>query len=330
MIESALVKGARAWRAIAGTDTEIEKFIKRKYRKAVRVERGRNATQYTNQDAVVIRSKVNPEEKRGIYMKGGCDLPSLFLSGPMIKETLASGTVAIARPTVAVGTSQTSQVLQTLEGIPEDHVVETCRRLEIRPTFFKPLLFDPTFDAGGMDKFGEFPKSAVVLSVGSDLTRSLHRHREHGFLVDIGGWWLNQSLDKAIQDVETVKWFKKTFEPVGKMTVPEFSTNMELIAKHLRDKLNAHLIVMNTLVVEPLSPTHNFQLLNEDHVTRKRSFNIALAELSRSQGFHVIDVDRILKENGVRDQVDFAHFPVEGKLPVAEDAYRIFRELEIV
>jgi len=330
MIEATLVKGARAWRAIAGNGTAIEKYVKRKYRKAVRFERGRNATLYSNQDAVVVQSKEGPEPKRGIFMKGGCDLPSLFLTGPMIKDVLREGSIAIARPAVAVGSSQTSQVLQTLEGIPEEHVVETCQRLRVPPTFFKPHLFDETFVGSGMDRFGEFPKSAVVLSVGSDLTRSLHRHREHGFLVDIGGWWLNQSLDKAIQDVETVKWFRKNFEPVGKMTVPEFATNMELIAKYLRDQLDSHLIVMNTLVVEPLNPTHNFQLQNEDHITRKRSFNIALADLSRSQGFHVIDVDRILKENGVRDQVDFAHFPVEGKLPVAHEAFRIFRELEIV
>ena len=139
------------------------------------------------------------------------------------------------------------------------------------------------------------------------------------------GWLgsrLVEALANGLEDVETVKWFKKNFEQVGKMTVPEFVSNMELIVKHLRDKLGSHLIVMNTLVIEPLSPTHNFQLLNEDHVTRKRAFNIALAELSRSQGFHVIDVDRILKENGVRDQVDFAHFPVEGKLPVAREAFR--------
>ncbi len=330
MIETALVKGARAWRSIAGNGTAVEKFVKRRYRKAIRVEKGRLATQFSNQDSVVIEAKKNPEDKRGIYMKGGCDLPSLFLTGPMITDVMATGTLAIARPTVAVGTSQTSQVLQTLEGIPEEHIVETCRKLQIRPTFFKPTLFDKTFEATGMERFGDFPKTAVVLSVGSDLTRSLHRHREHGFLVDIGGWWLNQSLDKAIQDVETVKWFKKTFEPVGKMTIPEFVSNMELIVKHLRDQLGSHLIVMNTLVVEPLSPTHNFQLLNEDHVTRKRAFGIALADLSRSQGFHVIDVDRILKENGVRDQVDFAHFPVEGKMPVAREAFRIFRELEIV
>lgn len=330
MIETVLVKGARVWRKFAGLDSSVEKFIKRKYRRSIRVEKGKYAKQYSNQDAVVIQAKKNPEDKRGIYMKGGCDLPSLFLTGPMIKEVMREGTLAIARPTVAVGTSQTSQVLQTLEGIDEEHIQETCKKLQIRPTFFKPTLFDPTFDAAGMDRFGEFPKSAVVLSVGSDLTRSLHRHREHGFLVDIGGWWLNQSLDKAIQDVETVKWFKKNFEQVGKMTVPEFVSNMELIVKHLRDKLGSHLIVMNTLVIEPLSPAHNFQLLNEDHVTRKRAFAIALAELSRSQGFHVIDVDRILKENGVRDQVDFAHFPVEGKLPVAREAFRIFRELELV
>jgi hypothetical protein len=330
MIETTLIRAARAWRTVAGNGTAVERFVKRRYRKAIRVDRGKNAVQYSNQHAVVVATRDSSEPKRGIYMKGGCDLPSLYLAGPQLVNEIREGSVAIARPASAVGSSQTSQVLQTLDGIDESLVAETCRRLQIRPSFFRATLFDETFVPTGMERFGEFPKTAVVLSIGSDLTRSLHRHREHGFLVDIGGWWLNQSLEKAIKDTDTIRWFKQTFEPVGKMQVEDFAKNMEQVAHHVNEKLGAQLIVLNTLVVEPGNETHNYQLLSEDHSTRKRSFNIALAELSRSLGFQVLDVDRILKTNGVKDQVDFAHFPIEGKLPVANEAFRIFKELEIV
>lgn len=329
MMEAALVRAARLWRAVAGESTGLERFLKRRYRTAVRVERGANATQYLNNNAALVVSKKEPENKRGIYMKGGCDLPSLFLAAPMIMDSITDGSIAMSRPPISVGSSHTSQILQTLDGISRETVEETCRRLQIKPSFFQPGVFDPTFIPDSMNEFGAFPKNVVVLSIGSDLTRSLHRHREHGFLVDIGGWWLNQSLEKAIDDVDTIRWFKQTFEPVGRVSIPDFQSNMRRIARHLRDELSAELIVFNTLVVEPGKHVHNFQLLTEEHETRKREFNIALAELSGQLGFHVLDIDQVLKRQGVLEQVDFAHFPVEGKMPVAREGFRILKELEV-
>lgn len=330
MIEQTLVLGARAWRVVAGKNSAVERLIKRRYRDTWRVERTGKTLQYSNQHGVVVSRREGPDPKVGVFMKGGCDLPSMFLIGPMIAESLSSGSVAIVRPPEAVGSSQSAQVLQTLDGISREAVEETCRKLEIRPSFFRPVLFDKGFDVAGLERLGTYPKSIVVLSIGSDLTRSLHRHREHGFLVDIGGWWLNQSLDKAIKDVDTVKWFRDNFEPVGRIGVDDFARNTEQIIRHLTDELGAHVITFNSLVVEPSAPTHNYQLLNEDHFTRRRDFNIALAELSARLNFHVLDVDRILKERGVVEQVDFAHFSVEGSMAVAEEGFRIIKELHVI
>ncbi|MCA1735705.1 MAG: SGNH/GDSL hydrolase family protein, partial [Actinobacteria bacterium] len=149
-------------------------------------------------------------------------------------------------------------------------------------------------------------------------------------LVDIGGWWLNQSLDKAIKDVETLRWFQKNFEAEGRISPPDFASNLSKIVHLLRERIGAEPIVLNTLVVEPGSPHHNYQLLAPDHFTRTREFNIALTEVSRALGFHILDVDRVLKQGGIRDQLDFAHVPVEAKMPIAREAFRILRELEIV
>lgn len=329
-MEQVLVRAARVWRKVAGERTALERAVKRRYRDAVRVERGPRAVQYSNQHAVVIQSKEGAEPKRGVYLRGGCDLPSFFLTAPFIKDTIEEGSIAIARPTSGVGTSQTAQVLQAIEGVPRSAVEDTCRRLEIKPTFVQATLLEENFEVPTMERFGPYPKNVVVISVGSDLTRSLHRHREHGFLIDIGGWWLNQSLDKAIKDVDTVRWFKKNFESVGRISVDDFAANLARIVQLLRESIGAEPIVYNTLVVEPGTPHHNYQLLAVDHFTRRREFNVALAEVSRGLGFHMVDVDRVLKENGIRDQVDFAHFPAEAKLPVAREAFRILRELEIV
>ena len=329
MIERALVRAARAWRTVAGNHSALERRIKRRYRRAMRKDSGRHADHFSNQHAVVVRAKEAPDPKIGIFLKGGCDLPSLFLAGPMIRDNLRQGTVAIFRPPDSVGSSQSAQLLQTLAGIPDGLVEETCRRLRIPRSFFQPVLFQPNFEVRALPNAPAFPKTVAVLSIGSDLTRSLHRHRQHGFLVDIGGWWLNQSLDKAIQDMEAVRWFKETFEPVGKIDVADFQENFGRVIRELESR-GSNVIVFNTLELDPLSPIHNYQLQNQAHSTRRREFNLALTELSAKLNFHVVDVDRLLKLQGIREQVDFAHTPAEAKLPIAREGCRILRELGVV
>ena len=328
MIDQAMVKAARAWRSVAGEKTAIEKYVKRRYRRAVHKEAGRYASQYSGPNEVVIRARRDPENKTGVFLKGGCDLPTLFLMGPMIRDDLRTGTVAILRPPESVGSSHSSQLLESAAGVSMELIEETCRRLEISRAFFKPVLFQERFAVKALPKVGNFPKTVVALSIASDLTRSLHRHREHGFLIDIGGWWLNQSLEKAIKDVDTLRWFKDNFEAVGRIGVDEFQSNFETIVRRLHD-MGSHAIVLNSLGLDPQNLTHNYQLLNADHATRRREFNAAIAESSAKIGFHVLDVDRSLKLQGVKEQVDFAHASLEAKLPIARECYRILRELEI-
>lgn len=328
--------GAKVVRRFAGHDSALERFVRETYlgslRKKVNKETGPGYVQHSGGSFVVMRSKADPEPKVGIMLRGGCDLPSIFVSAPMIRQQL-KGTVAIYKDQYGgqAGGSSTSQLLQTLDGIPHEHLEEGRRWLRLGSKVFEPHLFDPEpFSIYRFPEFGTFPKSVIVLSTGSDLARSLHRHRQHGYLVDIGGWWLNQSLEKAIHDVDALNWFKENFESIGKIKVEDFYTNMEKVIALLRERTGAHVIVLNSLVIDPLKPIHNYQLLNQAHSARRRDFHLALVELSRRLDFHIIDVDRALKQQGVREQVDFAHFPVEGMLPIAEQAYRIFRELEVV
>ena len=72
------------------------------------------------------------------------------------------------------------------------------------------------------------------------------------------------------------------------------------------------------------SPSRKSQTL------RRREFDQALWELADKHDFRVMDIDRILKMEGVEEQVDFAHFPVERMGPIADEAYRILRDLEVL
>ena len=75
---------------------------------------------------------------------------------------------------------------------------EVSDRLRLRRDYFKPTLFSPGFLIPGFRHLGVFPKTVVVLSLAPNVIRTLYRHRESGFLVDPGGWWLNQDLDTVI------------------------------------------------------------------------------------------------------------------------------------
>jgi hypothetical protein len=176
----------------------------------------------------------------------------------------------------------------------------------------------------------EFPKSVVVLSIGPDFARTLYRHREHGFLIDPGGWWLNQSMAGVLKDMSSVMWFNKTFAKVGRITVEESMANFTRIIELIRERTGAYVMVFNLLGVEPGDLTHNFQHVKNSNMMRRRAFNLALYDLSQQLDFSVVDIDRLLKRNGVEEQVDFAHWPLERFGPVAQEMFRIMRDREIV
>ncbi|MGF1618498.1 MAG: hypothetical protein ACFCU2_11940, partial [Acidimicrobiia bacterium] len=78
------------------------------------------------------------------------------------------------------------------------------------------------------------------------------------------------------------------------------------------------------------NPTHNYQLVKTAHAARRREFTIALAELSAELNFAIVDIDRILKNMGVEEQVDFAHFPVDRMGPIGVEVHRILKAIDFV
>jgi hypothetical protein len=193
--------------------------------------------------------------------------------------------------------------------------------------YFEPRLFGPTFSVPG---FGEFPKTVVVLSMAADVVRTVYRHRESGLLVDPGGWWLEQSMDRVLANLSTVRWFRENFEKVGRLSIEESHANLGKVVSTLAAATGAHIIVFNTLTVEPGTSTHSYQLVENPMTVRLRRFNLSLVELSRTLGFSIIDIDRILKREGVREQVDFAHFTPERFRPIAVELHRVLVELDVI
>ncbi len=334
-ISKGLKLGHRALRKVAGEDSKIERILKHRYMKRARgqvaSESGPGWTQRAGNGWVLIGDNESFDgERRGVALRGGCDLPSVFTAAPLIRRDI-KGSLAISREqTGGTGAHATSQVVQTLNDIPPEATAELRERLDLTTAQFEPTFFGANLQYPHMERFGDFPRNVVVMSAATDVVRTLYRNRKHGYYVDPGGWWLNQDLGEVLGDLSNVEWFRGEFEKVGKITIDDFMTNVASIVNELRTRANAELVMYSALVVDPEDPTHNYQLVRQASVTRRREFHIALMELSRQLNFHVVDVDRILKREGVEEQVDFAHFTAEGMKPIGAEFHRILKELEVV
>lgn len=324
----------KVWRSMFGEDTRVENWVKDKYltkiKSEIKRERGPGWVQLSGDRFVIVsESPEFPEPRKGIILKGGCDLPSVFTAAPLLREGI-SGTIAIGRHLWGTGANRSDQILQALDGVNPDHVAETRQMLKMRDDYFTPTFFDSSFTVNQVPEAGEFPKDVVVMGIGADETRQMYRHKEHGFIIDPGGWWLNQDMGKVLKDLDTVDWFRSNFERVGRLSVDEFKANVTRLVGEIRSRIGSQLIFYNALALDPANPMHNYQLTKTGHAERRREFSIALAELSAELDFHIVDIDRILKNMGVQEQIDFSHFPVDRMGPIGEEVHRILKEIDFI
>lgn len=313
-------------RKFVNEGTPTSKFLKQQYDR-LRWLRSRVEKKDSGFNYVIFWSGTQTENRTGIYLNEGCDLPAVFACVPMIKKVL-NGTCCLFR-NPKQGAFRSDLILQTLQNYPSELVKPVTKKLKLPSNYFHSDFFDPNFTVSGINGKEEFPKTVVIMTIGRDYNRTVYRHREHGFLVDPGGWWLNQSIDSVLGDLSTAKWFRENFVSLGKMSVDDFVENFGKVVKLLKQKTNAHVLVFNHLNLDPGNLTHNYQLVKNSQLVRRMELNLALVELSRQLDFSIIDVDRILKKAGIGDMLDFAHFPVDLYQPIAREVFRILRDLEV-
>jgi hypothetical protein len=310
----------------------IRRHVARLYRgvsaKQIAVERGPGWTSYRGNNTVLV-SGARLDPRRGILLRGACDVPALFTLAPLLVDRL-EGSICIRLDGSGVSAARSDQLLQAHDGVPDEFVRRVASRLDLAHDYFAPTLFAPTFTPPGFEEHGSFPKSVVVLSVLPDLSRTIYRHRETGYIVDPGTAWLNNKLASALSDLSFIEWFRSEFESAGRMSIEDFKRSYRRLVPLIRSETGAHVLVLNTLDIDPLDTRYEYSQLNITRAVRRRQLNIALDELARELDFRVLDVDRVLKEEGVDRQVDFSHFPVERMRAVAAEAHRILVDLGVV
>lgn len=271
----------------------------------------------------------NPGEERfGIYAMGGCDVLTTVKAGPRLAKSLP-GTGCIS----AIGKApqaRTDVILQTLDPPPPELTADVVERLSLDPEYFSPRLFEPTFSVPHQFGLGSFPKNVVVLSMATDVGRTVYRHREHGYLVDPGGWWLTTDMQSVLSDLSAVKWFAATFKKAGRIRIEDSMANYERIVTEVRNRTGAFVVMMNALVVDPGMAAMDYNLASSPNRVRRREFAIAMAELGRKLEFPVLDVDRLAKQEGISGQADFVHYTMDQKRLIAAELIAILREHEII
>ena len=172
--------GRRALRTVVGDRSRMEQAIKRRYLNRAKVtdttESGPGWYQHAGRGAVIVGdSSEFREPRRGIALRGGCDLPSAFTAVSLMRDGI-EGSVLVSRDrTSGTGSHASSQIVQTLEGIPPEATLELRSRLQIRQDQFEPSFFAPTVAYRQMDRYGSFPRSAVVMSAATDVVRTLYQ-----------------------------------------------------------------------------------------------------------------------------------------------------------
>jgi hypothetical protein len=277
-------------------------------------------------DLLVVEPRDVTRPPSGVYLYGGCDLPSLFAMGPVLGPT-SKRTVVVHQPGFRMAMARPDILLQTLRRVPRQLALEVTERMQLTDAYFRPEVFRPTFDTH-VKGIGRVEKSAIVFSGGGSIIRPAYRHKEGGFLVDPGARWLRRSDDRISR--EDREWFANTFESVGRLSMEQFAVDFRVLVAELRQRTNAEIVVLDVLTVEPGVQEHNYQLRRSPEAVRRLEFHLVLEELAEDLGIHVVDVDDALKRAGVREQVDFAHFPVAAYEAVAGHAARVLAEIGVV
>lgn len=266
---------------------------------------------------------VSGSKRLGVYGVGGCDVRTIVDSGPTVAKDW-QGSVCVG--SFWGGPTRSDLLVQTIEPPPREHTAEVSKKLALSDYYFEPRLFEAGFSVPGQVGLGRWSKDVIVLSVSSDVGRTLYRHKEHGFLVDPGGWWLEADMKSVLGDLDKVKWFAANFTKASRIEVGQSMKNFETIISEVRRRTGAFVVVLNVLTVDPGKVALDYKHANSPNRMRRREFYDGIAHLGHRMDFPVLDVDRITKELGISGQADFVHYTQPQKRAISREFAGLLRD----
>ena len=166
----------------------------------------------------------------------------------------------------------------------------------------------------------ETKADVIILSIQPDMNTRLLRHGRDGFLF--------YPHDRRLWNENEQAWLRNNFEDTGLLDPDTSMANLIMIVSRIRQNSNAAILVYNVSSVVPGERIHAYDGLDEVLSTRIRRFNLGLIEVSRQTGISLIDVDRIVAQEGAnRMKFDFRHLTSEGCQAVTEEVVRVLDDL---
>lgn len=177
-------------------------------------------------------------------------------------------------------------------------------------TQFKSRLFEEQVDV-------------VVFSLRPEITDSLWRHRQKGYLFYPPPDWEKRWTLMQKQ------WFQEQFSPIGLISVQQFKENFVRLIRAVKERLGAHIIVYNCSSVDPEDHTYSYYKLQDDVLSlRIHKFNFALIEISVSEGISIIDTDRLIAElGGERHVIKCLSYSKEACFAICQEFQRVIEDI---
>lgn len=166
----------------------------------------------------------------------------------------------------------------------------------------------------------ETDADAIVLSLQSDVTMLMVRHRRDGYLFHPYEFHTWPKADQV--------WLEKTFLPESFLEPAATMAHLAAIVALLRERSTVPILIYNLSPIDPGEWIHCYRGLEETVSTRVRRFNLALTELSRDIGISIVDVDTVLARAGAdRLKYDLLHLTAEGCRLVTQEVVRILEDV---
>jgi hypothetical protein len=134
-------------------------------------ERGRGWVSSRGTRTVLLRRGAEAPI-RGIYLRGACDVPSLFTLAPMVINQL-EGSLCIHSSGQGVSGSRSDLLLQTYEGVPEEFAEEV--NISSAPRTFNPRSSNSIHGEGSRE-LGRASEDRGGPQRPADLSRVIYRH----------------------------------------------------------------------------------------------------------------------------------------------------------
>lgn len=162
----------------------------------------------------------------------------------------------------------------------------------------------------------------VVFSLQPEVAHPLWRHRQSGSVVRPHPGWERE------WPAPEQEWFRDQFEPIGLIDVQQFRDSYVRLIRILKERVNAHIIVYNCSSFDQDDHVHNYHGHPETLSLRVHEFNLALMQISASEGISIIDVDRLLGELGTNCHVIKAlHYSLEAYQAIRLECLRVMEDL---